>query len=122
MHQHTSSESAFSGRPAPGVAEVKPRPWRLALAVAGAVSLSLAGNGILWQALRPGGPLLWTLAGLALLLAGVGLLLAVRRLAALRLWLSADGFVVATRGDGRRLCFVGHVAEGEGRLCRTTPR
>jgi hypothetical protein len=112
MHQHISSKSGFGGRPAAGVAEVKPRPWRIALAVAGALCLSLAGDGILWQVLRPGGPLLWTLAGLALLLVGVGLLLAVRRLAALRLWLSPDGFVVATRGDGHRPFYVGQVARG----------
>jgi hypothetical protein len=65
MHQHTPPEPAPSGRPAAGAAEDKPQPWRIALAGAGAVCLSLAGDGILWQALRPGGLLLWTLAGLS---------------------------------------------------------
>jgi hypothetical protein len=122
MHQYTPPEPAFSGRPAAGVAEVKPRPWRLAVAVAGAMSLSLSGDGILWQTLRPGGPVPWTLAGLALLMAGVGLLLAVRRLAALRLWLSPGGFAVATRDDGHRPFFVGHVVEGGEELWYRTPR
>jgi hypothetical protein len=82
--------------------EIKPPRWRLALAVAVAASISLVGDGILWHTLRPDGPRLWCLAGLALLATGVSLLLAVRRLAALRLWLVPGGSAIATRSAGQR--------------------
>jgi hypothetical protein len=84
----------------------------MALAVAGAASVSLAGDAILWHTLRPGGEVLGALTGLALLLAGMGLLLVVCRLAKLRLWLSPGGVAVATRGEGQRPFLVGQVTEG----------
>jgi hypothetical protein len=107
---HTPAKSAPCLQLA-SVAEVKPRPWRLALAIACAASVCLAGDVIIWHALRPDGHRLWCLVGLALLLAGVLLLLAVRRLARLRLWMLPGGFAVVSRGDGKQLFLVGQITK-----------
>jgi hypothetical protein len=121
MQQNQLPNLAPISPPALEATEIKPRPWRLAVPIACAFALGIAGDAILWDSLQPGGSRPWSLAGLALLLSAVGMLLAVCRLAALRLWLSPRGFVVATRGESRSPFFVGHVAGGGEESCDTNP-
>jgi hypothetical protein len=108
---HTVADSVPSLPPA---AELRPRPWRLTLAVACAASVGLAGDVILWRALQPDGAAAGAVAGLAVLLFGVLLLLAVCRLARVRLWLLPGGFAVVSRGDGQQPYLVGPITNHPG--------
>jgi tetratricopeptide (TPR) repeat protein len=107
--QHNLEASVPALQPSPtvsapggnGAGEFKiSRGYIVAGIVTGAL-LSLAGLSLVIGVLKAGGQPLWGLAGLGLLLVGGCVLVLMKPLAALRIWVSAQGFVVASLGPGR---------------------
>jgi hypothetical protein len=91
---------AIRSQPGKAATMIKPNPLRLLVGFALGGFLAVAGvglgAGVLWMGLSP----LWCVPGVGLLFAGSGLIVAMRRLASLRLWVSPTGFAVATLGTG----------------------
>jgi tetratricopeptide (TPR) repeat protein len=84
-----------------GTAEFKISRRRILAGVVAGTLLGLAGLAVLAVGLGSGGDWPWHLAAVALVLAGGGVLALMKLLAALRIWVSPQGFVVATLGPGR---------------------
>jgi hypothetical protein len=83
-----------------GAAEFKVNRGRIVVGAGVGILLSLAGIAVLVGVLESGSNRLWGLLGFGLLLAGGCVLVLVKVLASLRLWVSPQGFVVATLGKG----------------------
>jgi hypothetical protein len=91
-------------QPSQAVAELKPNRRRLLAGIALGLSLVLAGAGLVAGACWAGWSPWVRLPGLALALAGTGLILVMKRLASLRVWVSPNGFAIVTLGTGDRCC------------------
>jgi tetratricopeptide (TPR) repeat protein len=82
-------------------AEFKVTRGRILLGTGLGILLGVAGCGFLAGVLESGSNRLWGLLGLALLLTGGCVLILMKLIASLRLWVSPQGYVVATLGKGR---------------------
>jgi tetratricopeptide (TPR) repeat protein len=107
MHQKLEVAGAAGPPPvAPGpcgsgAAEFKVQRGRILAGTGVGAFLGLAGLCIVVGVLESGSNLVWALVGLSFLLAGGCLLILMKLLASLRIWVSPQGFVVATLGRGR---------------------
>jgi tetratricopeptide (TPR) repeat protein len=97
----TAPPPAAPGPCGSGAAEFKVHRSRILAGAGVGALLGLAGLCIVVGVLESGSNPAWALLGLGFLLAGGCLFLLMKILASLRVWVSPEGFVVATLGRGR---------------------
>jgi hypothetical protein len=83
------------------VTEITPKSGRIIEGIALGGLFGIAGAGIMIGTLQTASNPLWCLPGLGLLLVSVVIIAVMKRLAALRVLVTADGFAVLSVGEGR---------------------
>jgi hypothetical protein len=108
MYQTSQADSkALEPRPTSlhaaggAVTEITPKTGRIIGGITLGGLFGIAGAGIVIGTLQTMSNPLWCLPGLGLLLVGVVMIVVMKRLAALRVLVTADGFAVLSLGEGR---------------------